>query len=270
MPANNRLKNIIYSFEKFFWSIYFIITLSLVGLVMGYIITGSMLCVSALSKKFFSMFSEKVMLRAEYVQCWSIYFLLKIQPWFKCKNNFQSIFGFYDTYKTRRVMFVANHRSNLDTFILISLIPGLRGMAKKSLFYNIFFAPFMLMIGFVPVDKGNLKSFLEGIKLLEVKILKHNRPALVFPETTRCQKNAVGIGKFSDALFKAAIEAKALVVPILISGTDQVLGRGDFLINPYKQIQLTIYNPLVAKNYKSENELSQVVKKILLEKMLCN
>jgi 1-acyl-sn-glycerol-3-phosphate acyltransferase len=167
-------------------------------------------------------------------------------------------------------MVVANHRSNLDTFLLIALIPGLRGMAKKSLFYNIFFAPPMLLNGFVPVSKGNLNSFFDGLKLLQKKILMKNRPALVFPETTRCKKNFVGIGKFSDAVFKAAIEAKTIIVPILITDTDQILGRGDFFIRPYTRAKLTIFDPMAAISYKNENELSVHVKNLLVEKMSCS
>ena len=142
--------------------------------------------------------------------------------------------------------------------------------AKKSLFYNIFFAPFMLLIGFVPVDKGNVRSFLEGIQLLRTKILMKDRPALVFPETTRCQKNAAGLGKFSEAVFKAAIDAEALVVPVLIKGTDDILGRGDFLINPYILCELTIYEPIVANKYATEGDLSREVKRFLTDKLVCN
>jgi 1-acyl-sn-glycerol-3-phosphate acyltransferase len=270
MPFLVSVRKLIYSFEKILWSIYFLITLALIGLIMGYLVTGTIFLLSWIVQVFNPELSLKLMLLAEYIQCWSIYFLLKIQPWFNCKNNFQSIYGFYDVYKTRKIMVVANHRSNLDTFILISLIPGLRGMAKKSLFYNIFFAPIMFLIGFVPVDKGNLKSFIKGINLVKTKILMRNRPALVFPETTRCQKNAQGIGKFSDAVFKAAIESNALVLPILIQGTDQILGRGDFLINPHASAEFTIYNPIVANKYANESDLSGDIKKLFVDRILCS
>lgn len=238
---------------------------------MGYVVTGLLFFFSWLVGLIpaFSKVSHKLMLAAEYVQCFSIYFLLRIQPWYRCENNFQSIYGFYDQYKTRKVMFVANHRSNLDTFILISLIPGLRGMAKKSLFYNIFFGPIMLLIGFVPVDKGSLNSFREGIRLLQTRILGKNRPALVFPETTRCKKHNPGIEKFSDAVFVAAMEADALVVPILIKNTDRILGRGDLLIHPYEKAEVFIYDPIPAVQYKDQHQLSMHVKNFLLEKMSC-
>lgn len=167
-------------------------------------------------------------------------------------------------------MFVANHRSNLDTFLLISLIPGLRGMAKKSLFSNLFFAPIMLLAGFVPVEKGNLKDFRQGIDLLKTKILNKNFSALVFPETTRCQKNAKGIQKLSDAVFLAAIESQALVVPIIIQGSDQVLGRGDFLLNPYNPIQITIFDAIQSSDFKTPTELSSFVKNYFLERIPCN
>ena len=167
-------------------------------------------------------------------------------------------------------MFVANHRSNLDTFLLISLIPGLRGMAKKSLFSNPFFAPMMHLAGFVPVKKGNLNDFRKGIDLLKTKILNKNFAALVFPETTRCQKNAMGLQKFSDAVFLAAIESQALIVPIIIQGSDQVLGRGDLLLNPYKPIQMIICDAVQSSEFKTPTELSNFIRNYFLERMLCN
>jgi 1-acyl-sn-glycerol-3-phosphate acyltransferase len=248
----------LYLCEKLFWSIYFVLGIAVIGFVMGYIITSFFYFLSWILR------SERLMFAAEYIQCWSIRFLLFIQPWLKCKNNFQNIYRFHAQYGTRKIVYVANHRSNLDTFLLISLIPGLRGMAKKSLFYNVFLTPMMLLIGFVPVQKGNIQSFIEGLKLVRLKILLKNKPALVFPETTRCVKNTVGVGKMSHAVFAMAKEAKALIVPIRIEKTDQVLGRGDFLIHPYHEIRLTILEPIHPENFSDHHVLSDYVKSALI------
>lgn len=196
---------------------------------------------------------------AEYIQCYSIRFLLKIQPWLSCENNFQSIFGFYDQYKTRKIMFVSNHRSNLDTFFLLSFIPGLRGLAKSSLYYNIFFAPYMMAAGFVPVKKGSINGFIEGLRVLKKKILEINRAALVFPETTRCAKGYDSIGKFSTAVFDAAMASSAMIVPIYLHNTDQVMGRGDFLIHPFKPIHIKILNAIPADSFNNSTELTEHV-----------
>jgi 1-acyl-sn-glycerol-3-phosphate acyltransferase len=241
---------------------------------MGYVTTVSILLLSMILSPF-EWISTKLRYLAEGVLCYSIRFLLWSQPWLKCHHNFQPIFGFYDQYKTRKVMFVANHRSNLDTFLLISLIPGLRGLAKSSLFYNIFFAPIMLLIGFAPVKKGSIDGFLVGLKMLKTKILDRNRAVLIFPETTRCEKNFSSIQKFSSAVFDVAIESSALVVPIFIQDTDQSLGRGDLLLNPYNPLAMKIFSAIQTSDFKNATELSKHVRNLFLNeqvnlKPLCN
>lgn len=254
-------------FSRLFWSIYFVLGIGLIGFLMGYIVTFFFFCLSFLASKIAPRISQFFLHTAEYIQCFSIRFLLTIQPWLKCKNNFQAIYGFYNTYGTRKVMFVANHRSNLDTFLLISLIPGLRGLAKSSLYYNIFFAPFMYVAGFVPIEKGNVTGFLNGLKLLQTRILNNNRAALVFPETTRCKKNMPGVGKFSAAVFDVAQKSEALIVPICIKNSDLTMGRGDFLLHPFNLIELKIFRAIDAKVFSSAQELSAHVH-LMLEREL--
>lgn len=259
----------LYSFIQIFWSIYFVVTIGIIGLFFGYFFSLFFFLLAYITRPFFS-YSTKILYLAEYIQCFSIRLLLWIQPWLKLTTNFQNTYGFFDQYKTRKVMFVPNHRSNLDTFLLIALIPGLRGMAKSSLFYNIFFAPFMILVGFVPVKKGSVQGFLKGLQALKNKILLLNRAALVFPETTRCQKGATQLNKFSIAVFEIAKESQALVVPVFIKGTDTTLGRGDLWLNPFKPITLKIFPALEPKNFKNSSELCEHVHQLLAAEQACN
>jgi 1-acyl-sn-glycerol-3-phosphate acyltransferase len=193
------------------------------------------------------------------VQCLSIRLLLRLQPWLRCETNFHGILGFYERFHTRKILFVANHRSNLDTFLLISYIPGLRGLAKSSLFYNIFFAPFMYVAGFIPVDKGSPESLLKGLKRLREKLLERNRSVLIFPETTRCEKGFPSVHKFGASFFSLAIDSHALVVPLAIECTDQLMGRGDFLLNPFQPVKIKMLEPVDATQFKDSVELRDLV-----------
>ncbi|MBC7741428.1 MAG: 1-acyl-sn-glycerol-3-phosphate acyltransferase [Bdellovibrionaceae bacterium] len=234
------------------------LTIGMVGLVLAYFCSAVFFAISYLTQKI-PKISILFLHAAEYIQCFAIRFLLTIQPWLNCKNNFQSIYGFFDVYKTRKVMFVANHRSNLDTFIMISLIPGLRGLAKSSLFYNIFFAPIMYLSGFIPAKKGDVNSFLLGLKKVKSTVLERNRPVLIFPETTRCQKNFGSIGKFSRATFDIALETKALIVPVFIFGTDDVMGRGDLFLRPNHPVHLELLPVVDTAKFNSSTELSKYI-----------
>ena len=247
-------KSPLYSFSRVFWSIYFVLGIAVIGGIFGYIVTLALFILSFLLKPFKGL-STEVRYAAEYVQCVCIRFLLKIQPWLACETNLPAITGFYDFFKTRRILFVANHRSNLDTFLLISYIPGLRGLAKRSLFYNFFFGIFMYIAGFIPVEKGSSESYLSGLNALRDRLLLKDRPVLIFPENTRCDKGFTSVRKFSSGVFDKAIESKALIVPIVIQNTDRLMGRGDVLINPYQTVKLTMLKPIQANTYQNSQSL---------------
>jgi 1-acyl-sn-glycerol-3-phosphate acyltransferase len=257
-------KSTFYSFSRFWWSIYFVLGIAVIGGIFGYIVTMSLFILSFLLTPI-ERLSTPVRHLAESIQCVCIRFLLKIQPWLKCKTNFPEIIGFYDHFKTRRILFVANHRSNLDTFLLISYIPGLRGLAKKSLFYNVFLGAFMVVAGFIPVEKGSSESFVTGLAALRDRLLKRDRPVLIFPENTRCDKGFASLRKFGAAIFNIAIESDALIVPIVIRNTDHLMGRGDFFLNPHEPVSLEMLEGIKARDFTDPQELRDVIwKKIEL------
>ncbi len=259
----------LYNVKRLLWSLYFVLTLVVIGFFLGYVLTMGL----ALLSFFVSQFNVKLGARlrhfTESFQCASIRFLLVIQPWLEIKTNHQAwrgTFKYFDDIGTRKVIFVANHRSNLDTFIMLSYFPGLSGLAKRSLFYNLAFLPFMLFMGFIPVQKGDLNGFRDGVKKLKSQILDSERPVLIFPETTRCAKYFEGANKFSLSVFKLALESEALLVPICLKNTDRVLGRGDWLLHPHQASELLILTPIdCSKNlaFKDSKTLADCVHKIL-------
>jgi 1-acyl-sn-glycerol-3-phosphate acyltransferase len=161
------------------------------------------------------------------------------------------------------LLFVANHRSNLDTFLLIALIPGLRGLAKSTLYYNFLFAPFMWITGFIPVEKGNSESFLEGLRKIKTDLFEKNIPVLIYPENTRCSKGSPKLNKWSQAIFKIATEADATIIPIAIKNTDGVLGKGDFLLTPFELIEIKMLKPIEVNQWKNSSEVSKNIHHLL-------
>ena len=244
-------------FYRTLWSIYFLFSIGIIGLIMGYAFSLPAYLLIMITTPFPAL-SLKIRHWTENIYCSSIRFLLVLQPWLKCTSNFPNIFNFYSSFSSRKILFVGNHRSNLDTFLLISYIPGLRGLAKQSLFYNFLFAPIMLLTGFVPVQKGSAASFLKGLDTMKQKILNKNRPALVFPENTRCEKNSFGLGKMTTSFFSLAIDAKALVVPIAIHNSDAVMGRGDLLIHP-GHIRVQMLPAIDSSIFPSAKQLCEAV-----------
>lgn len=257
----------IHLLNRLFWSLYFVMTIAIIGTLFGYLLTFFLFVLAKVIKPLHPPSSKVILDFTERFYASSIHFLLKLQPWLHYKTNLPRL-SQYRAFinhqcQTRRLLYVANHRSNLDTFLLISLIPGLRGLAKSSLFYNFFFAPFMWIVGFIPVEKGNAKSFIDGLDRLRTELLANEIPVLIFPENTRCSKGSSKLNKWGQAVFKMAIEAKATIIPIALKNTDTVLGRGDLLLTPFRPIQIKMLTPVEAQEWKDCHQLSKTVHQLL-------
>lgn len=246
-------------------------TIVLIGGLCGYVLTILLYAIGNILFPLMPKFSKGLISWTEKIYTLSIRSLLVIQPWLLCKSNIPSLFHlnyfFQNNCKTKRLLFVANHRSNLDTFLMISWIPGLRGLAKSSLYYNILLAPFMCLTGFIPVKKGSPMSFIEGLQKLRIRLLENERPVLIFPENTRCKKGTPKLNKWSQSVFKMALDAKVTIIPIALKNTDGILGKGDCLLNPFVPIEVKMLKPIEASSYKNFQVLSRDVHFILEQEL---
>ena len=112
-----------------------------------------------------------------------------------------------------KVIFVANHRSNMDIVVLnMALFRNQKMLAKKELFKNKLLGGFFKKMGCIPVDRG--QTDLNAIKL-SLKVLKNEKILTIFPEGTR-NKTSAELGEVKTGACMIAIKAKAPVVPVWI------------------------------------------------------
>ncbi len=265
------IKYILKQLNRLIWSLYFIFTIMIFGSLFGYIMTFFLFVIGRVIGFLSPSFSRIFLDWTERFYTSAIRGLLLIQPWLKCKTNIPSLLNlnqYYQTHcQTKRLLFVANHRSNLDTFLMISWIPGLRGLAKSTLYYNFIFAPFMWITGFIPVKKGSANSFMDGLQKLRTRLLEKEIPVLIFPENTRCEKGAPKLNKWSQSVFKMALDAKATIIPVAIKNTDSLLGKGDLMLNPFEPIEVKMLPPVETSHYFDSQVLSKDIH-FLLEQEL--
>jgi glycerol-3-phosphate dehydrogenase (NAD(P)+) len=136
------------------------------------------------------------------------------------------------------VLFVCNHRSIVDPFIigLCSRRP-VYYVAKEEIFRNRLLGWYVSSLGAFPVRRGQADAdMIETAKA----ILRRGEPVLMFPEGTRTRPGPLGTPK--RGVGRLALETGATVVPVAMIGTEAI--RKGWRIRP-KKIRVRIGSPLI-------------------------
>lgn len=123
-------------------------------------------------------------------------------------------------------IFVCNHRSALDAY-LIAILPY-----ELVQIVNIW--PFRIpILGIVAKIAGYLNIRMmppEQFTVSALTLLKDGVTIVFFPEGTR--STSLKMGRFHSSAFRLALESKASIVPLCISGSEIISAKGSPLLRP--------------------------------------
>ncbi len=129
----------------------------------------------------------------------------------------------------RRTVFVSNHQSWLDITIMMLRVRFPAFLAKKEIESWPFFGSTMRTLRCVFVDRSDRKSRnLVGQRVREQ--MDHGVDFCVFAEGTRSVDGA--LQPFQGGAFRVAIDARALVTPVVIDETWWILNKKSFRLYP--------------------------------------
>jgi 1-acyl-sn-glycerol-3-phosphate acyltransferase len=241
-----------------FWLAYFFLTIGIFGIFVGY---GMIVPLALLGRRWplFQTLSDRIML-------YGIRVLFFCQPWFVAHLDSSQIQG-GQAKGARKVLFVSNHRSHLDVFLFLTVIPGVRILAKKALFSVPFLAPYMRFTRQIPVEQGRIDLFLEAMERVRERI-ELGENVLVFPELTRCPAGYQGTQNFSLAPFKVAKDIGALVIPVVVQETDTVWPKGRLGLSFRRPVRLKILEPLNPDNYETSESLKTAAQERINSQLL--
>ena len=130
----------------------------------------------------------------------------------------------------RPAVFVFNHQSSLDMFILGHLIKqDLGGVAKKELARDPLFGPMGLLVPIAYVDRANSANAREALKPV-IDMLQDGISFAIAPEGTRSATPR--LRQFKKGAFHIAMQAGVPIVPIVIRNAGDLMWRGSFFPRP--------------------------------------
>ncbi len=143
----------------------------------------------------------------------------------------------------RPYVFVANHASNADPF-LVAMVPWeMKWLSKKSIFDIPLLGWMMRVAGDVEVDRGNKESARHAMAEMRER-LDRKLSVLIFPQGTRSPDGTVGA--FREGAFRLAIEAGVDVVPLAVTGTAESLPKGSIAFRK-TSASVTVLPPVSTK-----------------------
>lgn len=121
---------------------------------------------------------------------------------------------------------VINHRSHLDGFALMDVLPDVKWLtfaAKKELCDAALLRTGFRGAGLVEIDRKSGKHALETL-IAAIRQMPPRRSVVLFPEGTRARSNT--LDPFKAGAVVAARETGRVIRPIVIRGSDTLLPRG--------------------------------------------
>ncbi len=126
-------------------------------------------------------------------------------------------------------VFVANHSSFTDVFLVARLPWEMKWLSKKSIFSIPLLGWQLRVSGDVPIVRGDKESAREAMAQMR-SILESGVSVILFPEGTRSVDGS--LGSFRDGAFRLAIEAGVDVVPLAIVGAARSLPKRSLVFRP--------------------------------------
>lgn len=153
--------------------------------------------------------------------------------------------GSIDFDPTRSYLFASNHASPIDIPVLYKVIPILAGfVANRDLAKIGVIAFWTLHAGGVFVRKNDPASQILTFKSI-VRSLEQGNNVVLFPEGVMSRDGE--LGEFNRGGLFAAASAQAVIVPVYLSGTQDVCKPGDFVLKPGKKVTVIFGEPLDTK-----------------------
>jgi 1-acyl-sn-glycerol-3-phosphate acyltransferase len=165
-----------------------------------------------------------------------------------------------------RCIFIANHQSNVDIWVLGKVLPqGARFVAKHELFRIPVLGRAMRASGFIPINRSNRAEAVRSLTRA-AETIRTGRPVILFPEGTRSRDGK--LQPFKKGAFHLALLAGVPVVPVVIRGTFEIMPPKSIRVRP-GPVEVQFEEPIDPVGFGSAgpHELLQAVRQVMAQRL---
>ena len=162
-----------------------------------------------------------------------------------------SVSGLDNLQTGKPYIFMSNHQSYFDIFVLLANIPvAFKFIMKQELMKIFLLGPIMRRAGYIGLERKDPRKAVKSMNRAAEKI-RNGASVLIFPEGTRSPDGR--LQTFKKGGFHLAVKSGCDIVPVYIQGTHRIVPKGSFRINNKGMYKLYIGSPIQVKGCKKKD-----------------
>ncbi|KAE9596354.1 hypothetical protein Lal_00048704 [Lupinus albus] len=151
-------------------------------------------------------------------------------------------------YGKERAIYISNHASPIDIFLIMWLTPtGTVGIAKKEIIWYPLFGQLYVLANHLRIDRSNATAAIESMKEAARAVVKNNLSLIIFPEGTRSKTGR--LLPFKKGFVHLALQTRLPIVPVVMTGTHLAWRNGGLHVRP-TPLAVKYLPPISTENWK--------------------
>ncbi|KAG1331601.1 1-acyl-sn-glycerol-3-phosphate acyltransferase [Cocos nucifera] len=153
-------------------------------------------------------------------------------------------------FSNTRAIYICNHASLVDIFLIMWLIPkGTVTIAKKEIIWYPLFGQLYVLANHQRIDRSNPSAAIESIKEVARAVVKKNLSLIIFPEGTRSKTGR--LLPFKKGFIHIALQTRLPIVPMVLTGTHLAWRKNSLRVRP-APITVKYFSPIKTDDWEEE------------------